>query len=99
MADVKPEKKIVVLNNSKRSYHVGKGAILAPGASMELVESVAKNILDYDGVVDASKLVTVASSIDVVAQNTKLKLENAMLKGEIEKLKKSSTPPTQPPAK
>jgi regulator of replication initiation timing len=79
-------KKLVVLNQSGRSFTTSAG-MLEIGKSLELPESEAKNLLDYHGIIDASKIVKTASSVDVVAENDQLKGENAHLKGENAKLK------------
>ena len=87
MTEVKEaEKKIVVLNQSGRSFTTSAG-VLDAGKSLELPESEAKNLLDYHGVIDASKLVKAAASSDThAAEITKLKGDVAHLHAENQKL-------------
>ncbi len=88
MTEVKAdEKKIVVLNQSGRSFTTSAG-VLDAGKSLELPESEAKNLLDYHGVIDASKLVkTATTGADThVAEINKLKADVAHLHSENQKL-------------
>lgn len=88
----KEEKKVVLLNQGKRSFQT-KSGLLKPGESLEVGEAEAKDLLHYGGeIVDASKIVKGAHSADLRAENEKLKAENVELKAEIEKLKKPPAP-------
>ncbi len=84
--EARSEKKIVVLNQSVRSFSTSAGTLEA-GQSKELPENEANTLLDYHGVIDASKLVKAATGVDVIAENSHLKIENVNLKAENTKLK------------
>jgi cell division protein FtsB len=86
MVEAQDVKTIVVLNQGARSFTTSVG-ILEIGKSLELPEKEALNLLDYHGIIDASKLVKTASNVDAVAEVGHLKNENAHLKAENSKLK------------
>lgn len=81
MAEKKEGKTIVLMNRTPRTFHTSVGEF-APDTTIEVSEDEAKTLMDYHGIVDASKIVPVSNETE------KLRKENAELKAEIEKLKK-----------
>lgn len=74
--------KIVLVNKTGRQFHVRSGRLM-PGGSLAVTPEEAKQLLEYPGVMDASKIVKEAGvSTDALTK------ENAKLKKSVDGLSK-----------
>lgn len=73
------EKNVVVMNRSSRTIHTSVGEF-APNTTIEVSAKEAKSLMDYEGIIDASKF------IPANASDKKAEKENVTLKTKIVEL-------------
>ena len=87
------ENTVVLFNKSEFKFITSKGNFL-PNMTIEVGEKEANNLLTYNGVIDAKKMVT---SKSVLQENEDLKRENEALRKQLKELQKDPETPQEVP--